>query len=82
MLMEVSAIADRSGELVGTPRRGVFVRRARCILNTVARTAGADEEQVRASYPAATLARLASVKGSYDPSNLFRLNHNIRPSTA
>jgi FAD/FMN-containing dehydrogenase len=82
------------------------------ILNTVARTAGADgfetvrhwarracaalgpdaasyvnftgeasEEQVRASYPAATHTRLTSVKHRYDPTNLFRLNHNIRPST-
>ena len=81
------------------------------ILNTVARTPGADgfdtvvqwarsacdtlgpdaasyvnftgeasEERVRASYPAATYARLASVKDRYDPTNLFRLNQNIRPS--
>jgi FAD/FMN-containing dehydrogenase len=81
------------------------------ILNTVARTPGADdfatvvqwarsacdalgpdapsyvnftgeasEERVRASYPAATYTRLASVKDRYDPTNLFRLNQNIRPS--
>jgi FAD/FMN-containing dehydrogenase len=45
-------------------------------------TGEASEEVVRASYPAATYARLASVKGRYDPTNLFRLNQNIRPSAA
>ncbi len=45
-------------------------------------TGEASEERVRASYPAATYARLASVKGRYDPTNLFRLNQNIRPSAA
>src|SRR5258706_2790970 len=45
-------------------------------------TGEANEERVRASYPAATYARLASVKGRYDPTNLFRFNQNIRPSAA
>jgi hypothetical protein len=45
-------------------------------------TGEASEEQVRASYPAATYERLASVKRRYDPTNLFRLNQNIRPSAA
>ena len=45
-------------------------------------TGEASEEGVRASYPAATYARLASTKGRYDPTNLFRLNQNIRPSAA
>jgi FAD/FMN-containing dehydrogenase len=43
-------------------------------------TGDSSEESVRASYPAATYARLASVKARYDPTNLFRLNQNIQPS--
>ena len=43
-------------------------------------TGEASEESVRASYPAATYARLVSIKDRYDPTNLFRLNQNIRPS--
>jgi FAD/FMN-containing dehydrogenase len=34
-------------------------------------------ERVRAAYPGATWTRLAAVKQQYDPSNLFRLNHNV-----
>jgi hypothetical protein len=39
----------------------------------------ADEghERVRAAYPGATWNRLAAIKRQYDPSNLFRLNHNV-----
>ena len=33
-----------------------------------------------AAYPAATLARLAAVKRTYDPQNRFRLNHNVPPA--
>ncbi len=38
------------------------------------------EERVRAAYPGGTYERLAQIKGRYDPSNLFRLNQNIRPA--
>ncbi len=38
------------------------------------------EARVREAYPGATWERLAAVKGRYDPSNLFRLNHNVLPS--
>jgi FAD/FMN-containing dehydrogenase len=36
-------------------------------------------ERVRAAYPGRTWDRLAAIKAHYDPSNLFRLNHNIPP---
>jgi FAD/FMN-containing dehydrogenase len=37
------------------------------------------EERVRAAYPGTTWERLAAIKAQYDPTNLFRLNQNIRP---
>ena len=38
------------------------------------------EKRIRAAYPGDTWARLAAVKGRYDPGNLFRLNQNIPPA--
>ena len=35
--------------------------------------------RTRAAYPASTWDRLASIKRTYDPTNLFRLNQNITP---
>jgi FAD/FMN-containing dehydrogenase len=35
---------------------------------------------VRDAYPGATWDRLAGIKARYDPTNLFRLNHNIPPA--
>jgi FAD/FMN-containing dehydrogenase len=37
-------------------------------------------ERVRAAYPGATWDRLAAIKARYDPTNLFRRNHNIPPA--
>ncbi|MFI6780094.1 FAD-binding oxidoreductase [Micromonospora sp. NPDC050276] len=39
----------------------------------------ATAEGVAAAYPPETYARLAAVKRSYDPTNIFRVNHNIVP---
>jgi FAD/FMN-containing dehydrogenase len=38
------------------------------------------EGRVREAYPGSTWERLAAVKASYDPTNLFRLNQNIPPA--
>jgi len=38
------------------------------------------EDRVREAYPGATLERLAAIKARYDPTNLFRHNHNIVPA--
>jgi FAD/FMN-containing dehydrogenase len=37
------------------------------------------EARVHDAYPNATWERLAAIKAKYDPTNLFRLNHNIAP---
>ena len=40
------------------------------------------EAGVRAAYPGATWDRLAAIKATYDPENLFRLNQNVPPATS
>jgi FAD/FMN-containing dehydrogenase len=38
--------------------------------------------RIREAYPGSTWDRLRAIKARYDPTNLFRLNHNIPPATA
>jgi hypothetical protein len=38
------------------------------------------EGRIREAFPGSTWERLAEIKGRYDPTNLFRLNHNIPPA--
>jgi len=39
------------------------------------------QARVREAYPGSTWERLAAVKRRYDPTNLFRRNHNVPPAT-
>ena len=39
------------------------------------------EARIREAYPGATWERLAEIKRRYDPTNLFRLNQNVKPAT-
>jgi FAD/FMN-containing dehydrogenase len=45
-------------------------------------SADTGDERVRATYGDAKYARLVALKDKYDPENLFRLNQNIKPSSA
>jgi hypothetical protein len=43
-------------------------------------TSDVGEERVRSSYGPETYAKLVELKDRYDPTNMFHLNQNIRPS--
>jgi len=43
---------------------------------------GEGPARIRAAYPGMTFDRLAAIKATYDPTNLFRSNENIPPANA
>jgi FAD/FMN-containing dehydrogenase len=43
---------------------------------------GSGDDAIRTVYPAETYERLSRLKGRLDPTNLFRLNQNVRPGSA
>jgi hypothetical protein len=43
-------------------------------------TGSSGEERLREAYPPATHERLVALMNRYDSTNLFRLNHNVRPT--
>ncbi|MFH9090402.1 FAD-binding oxidoreductase [Streptomyces sp. NPDC017673] len=55
---------------------------ARNVVNFVAPDEAVSEAEVRRLYGAERYHRLAAAKRRWDPDNVFRRNHNIRPSSA
>ncbi|HYG67797.1 MAG TPA: BBE domain-containing protein, partial [Anaeromyxobacteraceae bacterium] len=43
-------------------------------------TSDQDARTIRDVYPAAIHERLVALKDRWDPENLFRMNHNVRPT--
>jgi len=69
------AFADRAlGELAPWSTGGKY-------LNFMS-THDASADLVKPAYDADTYTRLEAIKSSYDPTNLFRLNHNIPPRSS
>jgi hypothetical protein len=54
----------------------------RVYVNYLGREVDEGAERIRAAYGAEKFQRLLGLKEKYDPTNLFRLNQNIRPTAA
>ena len=62
----------------GCPR---LSRRCRCpYVNFLTDAPGDTDISVRAAYGDDVYDRLARLKREFDPTNLFRANHNVRPA--
>ena len=84
MMANVAAFYEGPADKAGA--RSAWVDEVSALLHTgddgayVNFLADEGEERVRAAYPGATWDRLAAVKATYDPENLFRRNQNVPPS--
>jgi FAD/FMN-containing dehydrogenase len=58
---------------------GSHTQRAACTVNYLGREADEGIERIKAAYGPEKYQRLLALKNKYDPTNLFRLNQNIRP---
>lgn len=73
------AVRDAHAHLVETMRPWSTGHR---MLNFMAGVANSTPEHVRTAYTGTAYARLVELKTRYDPHNMFRVNHNIPPTTS
>jgi FAD/FMN-containing dehydrogenase len=69
----IGANRELAAQLAPLSQQGSYV-------NFLTDTAGDSNARVRAAYGDALYQRLARLKREFDPGNLFRANHNIRPA--
>ena len=71
--LHIGANRDMAADLAPHSQDGSYV-------NFLTDTAGDSTDTVQAAYGDALYGRLARLKREFDPGNLFRANHNIRPA--